>query len=223
MSKKSDIKHRLNKITWNQSLKTVEDPQSPHQRLPDHILDTAALNFDNGDFSGVIDSLTSDQNRSDLANDAQGLTLVSLSYLGLDQYQEALNSLDKTLTLLKRHQAKTEVNRGIALGFLRRYDDAIAALRRAHDLAPDLWSIPLGEIALLEKRQAPGDRHRVKKIGQKLVASYPDWQTNGIGDYLARDVDYSRLRRDSDFFAQTFGVTPETLLENLPPKETKFI
>ena len=215
-----DIKNRINKITWNASLKTVEDSRSPPPRLHDHSLDRAALNFDNGDFSGVTKSLTSDDNQLDLENDPQGLTLVSLSYLGLDQYHEALNSLDKTLDLLKQHQAKIEVNRSIALGFLQQYDDAIAALHRAHELAPELWSIPLGEIALLENRQAPQDRQRVKQIGQNLIASYPEWQTNGIGYYLAFDVDYSLLRQDPDFFAQTFGVHPETLITNLQKRST---
>ena len=138
-------------------------------------------------------------------------------YLGLDNHHHhaALRSLDQALDLLKQHRAKIEINRSIVLGYLKRYEEGIESLRLAHKFAPELWSIPLGEIALLEKRQDLGDRKTVKQIGQNLIASYPEWQTNGIGYYLAFDGDYSRLREDPDFFAQTFGILPKTLCEIL--------
>ena len=217
MSKKQNTSHKFNQQNRDIFFKPVENPQLPHQEgLPNHIIDNAALNFHNGNFSGVIDSLTSDQNLSDLQKDLQGLALVSLSYLALDNHHHAaLRSLDQALDLLKQHRAKIEINRSVVLGYLKRYEDGIKSLRLAQDLAPELWSIPLGEIALLEKRQAPQDRQRVKQIGQALIASYPEWQTNGIGYYLAFDGDYSRLREDPDFFAQTFGILPKTLCEIL--------
>ena len=207
---------RMRKRRWEASARTLE-AKTFEARLSRDAFDAlrrAHDSFGRGAFAEALDVLG---DVPVLRTDVQAQALAGLSYFGLDRYDDALEATERAIDLAGQVAARFELNRALILGVLARYDEALEAVSRARTLAPDLWAVPLGEIVVLERRRGPGDEARVDTLARTLRERWPQWATNGIGRFLATDIDYGplRLAEGGARFTRLFGIAPTDLLESV--------
>ena len=212
---------RIDKQRWEASAHTLE-AKSFEARLSQETLDalqSAHAAFQQGGFARALSALGKVPMRH---ADVHASALAGLSYLGLDRYDDALEATERALELTAQTMARLELNRALVLTVLAHYDDALQAIARARTLAPDLWAVPLGEIVVREHRQGPDDEAQVDTLARTLRERWPEWTTNGIGRFLASDVDYGPLRiaQGGARFTRLFGITPDELAELVQAHDT---
>ncbi len=205
------FEQRIAKMKWEASAHTQPGRGA---RVDDATLAEASARFESGAYAEVVERMERAEHAS---RDPKALVLLGLAHLALDEYSAAVGALDEAWRVLAEDLAKVGVNRALALSLLARHEEALAACDAARAVVPHLWSVPLAEIVVRERRQGPGDETRVEHLLVDIPQRWRDWRTTPIARYLALDGDYAalRAREDGAFFERTLGVSVEALRAEL--------
>jgi tetratricopeptide (TPR) repeat protein len=124
--------------------------------------------YDAGDYAKALTSYN--QALALDANDVQTLNNVGVTYLALNQTQNAIDSFQKA-TKAKADDADGFFNLGVAYNSSEKYDEAATALNRALALRPD-W--PDAFLALGDTYLAAGRFDDASKAYENVVKAQPD-------------------------------------------------
>ena len=211
----SKLQRRMARITWD----TVARTQPGRgRRVSDDVLNEVERLHDSGAYKEAARLLDAEP----VERDPKALVLLGLAEFGSDNYEESLTALDRASCLAAIDLAKIQINRTVALASLERLEDALAAIDQAQTLAPFMWIAILQEMAIRQRRDAPGDFERVIKLADHLVKQWADWRSVDDGElsrYLALDPDHEllRSRKDGGVFHAIFGLTPGALAQDHRP------
>lgn len=213
MDSLQSLSERIGRSRWETSARSQE---GRGRRVDEEALDQATASHHRGAYAEAESRLEAEPN---LVNDARGLVLLGLTRFALDEYETALEAMDQALVLASEDVAKIEVNRANLLALRERYDEALSATARARQAAPHLWTPLMQEMAVLERRDRPGDRERVIELARTVVRQWPDWKERDIARYLALDIDHAwlRLADDGRLFRSLFDVDPADLAARFTP------
>lgn len=201
-----NLAERMGRMRWETSARTQE---GRGRRVGEEVLERAEASHDRGAFSEAARMLEDAPNRD---KDQRAQVLLGLARFAMDEYESGLDALDTARALATEDLAKIEINRANLLAATERFDEALAATGRARQLAPELWSAVLQEMAILLRRNRPDDRQRAIELARALVGRWKDWRERDIARYLALDVELAPLRLEGDLFKSLFGVAASDLV-----------
>ena len=200
-----ELLKQLRRIGWTASRRAV--PRT--QRIDTQDRRRAIDAFDRGDYELAVEILEG----ADLANDPSSLNLKAMAAMaagsGADAVEAILNDAERASL---RALSGVHVNRAALFKSNRRYSEAIDACEAARRADGD-WHAPhLVLIAVLEDRNADGDRALMAEAVRRMKQEHPGWRDGPALDELNTDTDYQKLRfaEGGELFEQLFGEKEET-------------
>ena len=185
-----ELQQRMAQIRWAANKRTLIRTRP----IPEAIIDECRALSLAGAFDEAAHKLEA---QPDMAHDARALTDLALARFGGGDYDGALEALRQTTEVLDEMKSRVEVNRANILKVQGHYVEGLRTAYRARDLAPTWCGPHLMLVAILECRQAAGDRDMVKSTIEAMKNLWPASICDAqLHEYLRQDVDFSLLRRD---------------------------
>jgi len=193
----------MRRVQWNANKRTVEK----RALVPFHVKEEADTLLGRGDYEGAR-SLLEGQEASALARDHAALITLGLVHFGQHDYDGALAIFDKAEAAINHVRARILLNRANVLKVQKRYEQALQVSLEVRELAPQWSASHLMILAVLECSGCDENRTAVLKSVDHMTEVWPEWREDPeFWGYLMTDVDYSNLRKWSEF-GSVFGAPP---------------